>query len=378
MPPPSVSPATPGVGDDPGRHGQAEGLRLAVELAEQHAGLRRARSAPPGPRGCPSSGPGRSRCRRRRPTGRGSCARRRGPRSGARSPARTSRPRSRRPRRRSGRSAPGGGRSTRSRPCAARRRWIAGLNQLPAEARPRAAGRSRRRGLRRRRSCPSSDRTPVARARGESRQAAARSGGAHGPGRRRRPRAAPARRRACRPPAGRARRRARQQRPAAGDAHRARGASRPGRGRSTGTGPAAGRGASAPAAGPGETRQPGPEQVQRRARPVAAGQPDVRDAPAEVGVQLLARPGAREPSGSAERGDVVLGDRPALGLVGVQQLRRRPSRAAPRRASSRGRSRRAIAVFMPVPPRGVTRCAASPTRNARPRAEAVRELRGEA
>ena len=62
-----------------------------------------------------------------------------------------------------------GGRSSRSRPRGARRRPGRRGARARRGTRARAAGRSRRRHLRRRRWCPLPDRTPVARARGESR-----------------------------------------------------------------------------------------------------------------------------------------------------------------------------------------------------------------
>ena len=55
----------------------------------------------------------------------------------------------------------------------------------------------------------------------------------------------------------------------------------------------------------------------------------------------------------------------------------RPSPGRPRPASSRGRRPSAMAVFMPRPPRGVIRCAASPTRKTRPARHASRDLRRE-
>ena len=91
--------------------------------------------------------------------------------------------------------------------------------------------------------------------------------------------------------------------------------------------------------GPVKSVRPGPMQVERR------------DASGGPGSQTCAmRPPRSTCSSSPDvpvravrvgrARDVVLGDGPALGLVGVEQRRHRPSRAAPSRASSRGRSRR--------------------------------------
>ena len=73
-----------------------------------------------------------------------------------------------------------------------------------------------------------------------------------------------------------------------------------------------------------------------------------------------------EPSARDERSCVELGHRPALALVAARAAR---SRAQPRstQASFQPMSNPSrIAVLRPVPPRGVTRCAASPIRNASP------------
>ena len=68
-----------------------------------------------------------------------------------------------------------------------------------------------------------------------------------------------------------------------------------------------------------EQREPGTEQVQRGHARAGGGHPDVRDAPAEVDVQLVGGL-AGGAAGVGGAGDVVRGDRPPLGLVGVQQL----------------------------------------------------------
>ena len=70
-------------------------------------------------------------------------------------------------------------------------------------------------------------------------------------------------------------------------------------------------------------------------------------------------------AGVGGAGGAAGADGAPLGLVGVQQLGAGPALEA--QASFQPRSwPSAIAVFMPMPPRGVMRWAASPTRNARP------------
>ena len=71
-------------------------------------------------------------------------------------------------------------------------------------------------------------------------------------------------------------------------------------------------------AGAGEARQPVGEEVERRRAPRLAGQPGVGDAAAEVRAQLVGRAADRAARVGRARG-VVLGDRPPLRLVGVEQ-----------------------------------------------------------
>ena len=84
---------------------------------------------------------------------------------------------------------------------------------------------------------------------------------------------------------------------------------------------------------------------------------------AEVHAQ---RVGLGRPAHAQRPARPVLPGRAPLDLVAVQQRRRPPIRARPRPASSRGCGPAAIAVFMPTPPTGVIRCAASPTRKPLP------------
>ena len=94
----------------------------------------------------------------------------------------------------------------------------------------------------------------------------------------------------------------------------------------------------APRWGPVSTVRPGPIRSSvDTGRP--GGDPEVGEATAEVGAQLL----LRGPVGAlriSRAGDVVLGDRAPLGLIGVEEASDRPTRSAPRRASTRGRTRR--------------------------------------
>ena len=121
----------------------------------------------------------------------------------------------------------------------------------------------------------------------------------------------------------------------------------------------------------GEERQAGPEQVERRH---AARR---RRAPRRARCARRGRRRCRRPAplsravGIGGALDVVLRDGPALALVAVQQRRIGPAAQHPRQPPAEVEPSW-IAVFRPVPPRGDTRCAASPTRNARSCAEARR------
>ena len=118
------------------------------------------------------------------------------------------------------------------------------------------------------------------------------------------------------------------------------------------------------AARPGEQRHARPQQVERRAAARGRLDPDVGEAGAEVGAQLVLD-GAHAAVRVGGAGGVVLGDRAALGLVAVEQLVARPVRQRPGELPAE-----VVAVVdgrvHPRPPRGVTRCAASPTRKALP------------
>ena len=85
--------------------------------------------------------------------------------------------------------------------------------------------------------------------------------------------------------------------------------------------------------GSGEQGEPGAQEVQGGDAPLGGGDPHVRYAATEIDVQLVGRLAGGAVGIGGPR-DVVRGDRPALGLIGVQQLGARPSRAAPSRAST--------------------------------------------
>ena len=114
---------------------------------------------------------------------------------------------------------------------------------------------------------------------------------------------------------------------------------------------------------PGEEREARPDQVERRDASGRPRQPDVLDALAEVDVELAPHVPRASRSG-----------RPSARRCARRRAgaRARRSRAAPASAQPRStqpsfqpRSKPSwMAVFMPVPPRGVTRWAASPIRNA--------------
>ena len=74
------------------------------------------------------------------------------------------------------------------------------------------------------------------------------------------------------------------------------------------------------ALGAGQHGQARPDQVERGHRTGRAGDPEVGEATAEVGAQLLLR-GPVGPLRISRAGDVVLGDRAPLGFVGVEEAR---------------------------------------------------------
>jgi hypothetical protein len=86
----------------------------------------------------------------------------------------------------------------------------------------------------------------------------------------------------------------------------------------------------APPSGAGEEREPVAEQVERRDAARRARRPEVRDPAPEVALRLEDDVGLR-PVRTARAGHVVLADRPAFGLVGVEQRLSRPAAQDPGR-----------------------------------------------